>query len=444
MQQNIFDQNRQEELNTSAPLASRMRPDDLDEFVGQEHILAPGKLLNRMIRADRITSIILYGPPGTGKTTLARIIANQTKSEFTQLNAVTSGVKDIRKTIEKAKENLGMYQRRTILFIDEIHRFNKSQQDALLPAVEDGTVVMVGATTENPYFEVNAPLVSRSRIFQLKRLDESAIVRLLERALTDEKKGLGEKNIEIEENGLLHLAQLSNGDARSALNSLELAVLTTPENKEKKIVLDQNIIEDSIQKRVIHYDKDGDQHYDNISAFIKSIRGSDPDAALYWMAKMLWAGEDPKFIARRIIIAASEDVGNANPNALAVALNAFHAVEIIGLPEARIVLSQAVTYLASSPKSNASYKAINQALSDVRKKRTYEVPAHLRDAHYSGAKEFGHGEGYKYPHSYDNHYVKQSYLPKELEDRVYYQPEEIGEEIHLKQYLEETKYKHKG
>ncbi|HCX63738.1 MAG TPA: hypothetical protein DHN33_00825, partial [Eubacteriaceae bacterium] len=347
-------------------------------------------------------------------------------------------------TIEKAKENLGMYQRRTILFIDEIHRFNKSQQDALLPAVEDGTVVMVGATTENPYFEVNAPLVSRSRIFQLKRLDESAIVRLLERALTDEKKGLGEKNIEIEENGLLHLAQLSNGDARSALNSLELAVLTTPENKEGKIVLDQNIIEDSIQKRVIHYDKDGHQHYDNISAFIKSIRGSDPDAALYWMAKMLWAGEDPKFIARRIIIAASEDVGNANPNALTVALNAFHAVEIIGLPEARIVLSQAVTYLASSPKSNASYKAINQALSDVREKRTYEVPAHLRDAHYSGAKEFGHGEGYKYPHSYDNHYVKQSYLPKELEDRVYYQPEEIGEEIHLKQYLEETKYKHKG
>jgi putative ATPase len=443
MQQDFFTNNLKENLKKSGPLASRMRPKTLDGFYGQKHILAPGKLLYRMIEADRITSIILYGPPGTGKTTLARIIANKTKSNFTQLNAVTSGVKELREVIQKAKENLGMYNSKTILFIDEIHRFNKSQQDALLPAVEEGSVVLIGATTENPYFEVNAPLVSRSRIFRLNRLAPEEIADIIEKALENHENGFGKLKVDISPEALRHIAQVSNGDARNALNALELAVLTTKENQEGVISIDLETAQECIQKRVIHYDKDGDNHYDNISAFIKSIRGSDPDAALYWMSKMLWAGEDPKFIARRIIISASEDIGNADPNALNIAVSAFRALEIIGMPEARLSLAQAVTYLACSPKSNAAYMGVNKALSDIQNKLTGEVPMHLRDSHYKGAKSLGHGKGYKYPHDYENHYVKQSYMPPGMEDVTYYEPTELGFEKILKEYLENTKKNNK-
>ncbi|QSX08678.1 replication-associated recombination protein A [Alkalibacter rhizosphaerae] len=441
MQQNFFRQNADENLKTTGPLASRMRPDTLEAFVGQEHILGKDKLLYRMIQADRITSILLYGPPGTGKTTLARIIANTTKSNFVQLNAVVSGVKDIRQVLEQAREDLGLYGKRTILFIDEIHRFNKSQQDALLPSVEEGLVILIGATTENPYFEVNGPLVSRSRIFRLHRLDESAILTLLERAIKDEEKGFGSLEVQADPKALDHLAKVADGDARNALNALELAVLTTQPNDEGIIFIDVDTAVECIQKRVVQYDKEGDNHYDHASAFIKSIRGSDPDAALYWMAKMLWAGEDPKFIARRIVISASEDVGNADPQALDVAVNVFRAVEIIGMPEARIHLAQAVTYLASAPKSNASYMGINRALSDIQNKRSGDVPPPLRDASYKGAKSMGHGKGYLYPHDYDNHYVKQQYLPEGMEHVRYYHPTQLGYEKKLYDYLHETKYK---
>ncbi|SHE27989.1 replication-associated recombination protein A [Alkalibacter saccharofermentans] len=443
MQQDFFTNNLKDNLKKSGPLASRVRPTTLEGFYGQKHILAPDKLLFRMIEADRITSIILYGPPGTGKTTLARIIANKTKSNFIQLNAVTSGVKELREVIGKAKEDLGMYSAKTILFIDEIHRFNKSQQDALLPAVEEGTVVLIGATTENPYFEVNAPLVSRSRIFRLNRLSPDEIRDIMLKALRDKENGLGSLNVDISPDALRHIAQVSNGDARNALNALELAVLTTDEDENGIIAIDIDTAQECIQKRVIHYDKDGDNHYDNISAFIKSIRGSDPDGALYWMSKMLWAGEDPKFIARRIIISASEDIGNADPNALNIAVSAFRALEIIGMPEARLTLAQAVTYLACSPKSNASYIGVNKALSDIQNKRTGEVPMHLRDAHYKGAKSLGHGKGYKYPHDYEQHYVKQSYMPPGMEDVIYYEPTELGYEKVLKDYLDSTKNKNK-
>lgn len=441
MQQNFFQQNLQDTLKSTGPLASRMRPETLEDFVGQEHILGKDKLLTRMIQADRITSILLYGPPGTGKTTLARIIANTTQSNFVQLNAVVAGVKDIREVLDQARENLGLYGKKTILFIDEIHRFNKSQQDALLPAVEDGLVVLIGATTENPYFEVNGPLVSRSRIFRLNRLEEDAILRLLDRALQEPKRGFGALTINMDQKAKEHLAKVADGDARNALNALELAVLTTPPDEGGTIHIDLDTAMECIQKRVIQYDREGDNHYDHASAFIKSIRGSDPDAALYWMGKMLWAGEDPKFIARRIVISASEDVGNADPQALDVAINAFRAVEIVGMPEGRIHLAQAVTYLACAPKSNASYMGINRALSDIQNKRSGDVPTPLRDASYKGAKAMGHGKGYLYPHDFENHYVKQTYLPLGMESVRYYYPTEQGYEKTLKEYLNDTKFK---
>lgn len=441
MQENFFQQNMIENLKTTGPLANRMRPETLDEFVGQQHILGKDKLLYRMIRADRITSIILYGPPGTGKTTLARIIAKTTKSHFVQLNAVSSGVKDIRQVLDKAKEDLGLYGKRTILFIDEIHRFNKSQQDALLPSVEEGLVVLVGATTENPYFEVNGPLVSRSRIFRLNRLDEENILKLLHRALADKEKGFGNLKVDAQDEALEHLAKVADGDARNALNALELAVLTTPADEEEIIHIDVETAVECIQKRVVQYDKEGDNHYDHASAFIKSIRGSDPDAALYWLAKMLWAGEDPKFIARRIVISASEDVGNADPQALDVAINAFHALDFVGMPEGRIHLAQAVTYLACAPKSNASYMGLNRALSDIKNKRSGDVPKPLRDSHYKGAKSLGHGQGYMYPHDFEGHYVKQQYMPIGMEDVRYYYPTDLGYEKIISEYLNETKLK---
>lgn len=439
MQNNFFQINADLNKKKNAPLAVKMRPENLEDFVGQEHIIGKGKLLYRSIQADQLSSIILYGPPGTGKTTLARVIANNTKSNFMQLNAVTSGVADIRKAIDKAKEHLGMYDQRTILFLDEIHRFNKSQQDALLPAVEDGTIILIGATTENPYFEVNSPLISRSRIFQFNKLREQDIKRLLHKALDDNVNGYGLIPITIEEEAINHLAMMSEGDARTALNALELAVKTTQKNDKGIINIVLSVAEECIQKKAVVYDKKGDSHYDTISVFIKSIRGSNPHAALYWMAKMITAGEDPKFIARRLIISASEDIGNADPQALPLAIAAFKAVEIIGLPEARINLAQAVTYLACAPKSNASYVAINNALGDIQNQRIGEVPTHLRDTSYKGARELGHGKGYKYPHDYKDNYIEQGYLPKELENIKYYKPTENGFEKNIKESMEKKK-----
>ena len=381
---------------------------------------------------------MFYGPPGTGKTTLAKIIANTTKSKFRQINATTAGIKDIKETVEDAKADLGMYGTKTILFIDEIHRFNKSQQDALLPHVEDGTLVLIGATTENPYFEVNKALVSRSIVFELHQLEDKDIKKLLQRALTDVEKGMGAYHAEMDEDAMNFLANTANGDARTALNALELAVLTT-DPVDGKIHITLEVAEECIQKRALNYDKDGDNHYDTISAFIKSMRGSDPDAALYYLAKMIYAGEDPKFIARRVVICASEDVGNADPHALQVAVAAMEAVNFIGMPEGRIPLAQAVSYVACAPKSNAAYLGIDKALSDVRNIRIKKVPPHLKDAHYSGSKELGHGIGYKYAHDYPNHYVEQQYLPDELEGTVYYAPTENGVERRIKEYLRRLK-----
>ncbi len=434
----LFEYNRSLQGGREAPLAARMRPTTLDEFVGQEHIISKGKLLYRAIKSDRLSSVIFYGPPGTGKTTLAKIIANTTKSAFRQINATTAGIKDIKETVEDAKADLGMYGKRTILFIDEIHRFNKSQQDALLPHVEDGTVILIGATTENPYFEVNKALVSRSIVFELHQLEEKDIKTLLKRALTDMEKGMGAYHAEIDEDALSFLADTANGDARTALNALELAVLTTDaENGVVHITLET--AEDCIQKRALNYDKDGDNHYDTISAFIKSMRGSDPDAALYYLAKMIYAGEDPKFIARRVVICASEDVGNADPHALQVAVAAMEAVNFVGMPEGRIPLAQAVSYVACAPKSNAAYLGIDKALADVRTKRIKTVPPHLKDAHYSGSKDLGHGIGYLYAHDYPNHYVKQQYMPDELVGTVYYEPTDNGVERRIKEYLRRLK-----
>ena len=430
----LFEYNRSLQGGKEAPLAARMRPTSLEEFVGQAHIVGKGKLLYRAIQSDRLSSVIFYGPPGTGKTTLAKIIANTTKGAFRQLNATTAGVKDIKDTVADAKADLGMYGRRTILFIDEIHRFNKSQQDALLPHVEDGTVILIGATTENPYFEVNKALVSRSIIFELHPLEEKDIRALLKRALTDVERGMGVYHAEMDEDALAFLANTANGDARVALNALELAVLTTePEGGRLHITLE--IAEDCIQKRALNYDKDGDNHYDTISAFIKSMRGSDPDAALYYLAKMIYAGEDPRFIARRVVICASEDVGNADPHALQVAVAAMEAVNFVGMPEGQIPLAQAVSYIACAPKSNAAYMGLEKALSDVRTKRIKTVPPHLKDAHYSGSQELGHGIGYKYAHDYPGHYVKQQYLPDELVGTVYYEPTENGVERRIGEYL---------
>ena len=420
----LFEYNIEQNMKKNAPLAARMRPESLEEFVGQEHIIGKGKLLN---------SVIFYGPPGTGKTTLAKIIAKTTKRVFVQLNATTSGIKEIKDVVSEAKTRNGMTGGKTILFIDEIHRFNKTQQDALLPHVEDGTIVLIGATTENPYFEVNKALVSRSIIFELKQLESKDIEKLIKRAVTDSEKGYGYFDIDLKEDALKFLADMANGDARAALNAVELAVLTTDKNKDGKIVISMDVAQECIQKRALNYEKDGDNHYDTISAFIKSMRGSDPDAALYYLAKMIYAGEDPKFIARRIVICASEDVGNADP--LQVAVSAAEAVNFIGMPESRIILAQAVTYISCAPKSNASYMGIDMALSDVRNIKIKSVPNHLKDAHYSGAKELNHGVGYKYAHDYEGHYVKQQYLPDELAGRRYYEPSDNGVEKKIKESL---------
>lgn len=431
----LFEYNIEQNMKKNAPLAARMRPESLEEFVGQEHIIGKGKLLYRAIKADQLNSVIFYGPPGTGKTTLAKIIAKTTKRVFVQLNATTSGIKEIKDVVSGAKTRNGMTGGKTILFIDEIHRFNKTQQDALLPHVEDGTIVLIGATTENPYFEVNKALVSRSIIFELKQLESKDIEKLIKRAVTDSEKGYGYFDIDLKEDALKFLADMANGDARAALNAVELAVLTTDKNKDGKIVISMDVAQECIQKRALNYEKDGDNHYDTISAFIKSMRGSDPDAALYYLAKMIYAGEDPKFIARRIVICASEDVGNADPHALQVAVSAAEAVNFIGMPESRIILAQAVTYISCAPKSNASYMGIDMALSDVRNIKIKSVPNHLKDAHYSGAKELNHGVGYKYAHDYEGHYVKQQYLPDELVGRRYYEPSDNGVEKKIKESL---------
>lgn len=431
----LFEYNMSRQFNNKAPLAARMRPETLEEYVGQEHILSKGKMLYNVIKADKLGSIILYGPPGTGKTTLARVIANTTSRKFEQLNATTSGIKDIKDTVQRAKENAGMYNIGTILFIDEIHRFNKAQQDALLPHVENGTVTLIGATTENPYFEVNKALVSRSYVFELKPLEKKDLEKLILRAVRDKDKGYGNMDITIDDDAVGFIAELSNGDARRALNAIELAVLSSEPDENGKIKIDMELAQECIQKRALNYDKDGDNHYDTISAFIKSMRGSDPDAALYYLARMIYAGEDPKFIARRIMICASEDVGNADPHALQVAVSAAQAVNMIGMPESRIILAQAVTYVACAPKSNAAIMGIDTALSDVKNVTVSGVPMHLRDAHYSGALEMNHGVGYKYAHDYPGHYVKQQYLPDELVGKIYYEPSENGVEKRISESL---------
>lgn len=427
----LFEYMGQKNLKKESPLAARIRPATLEEFEGQEHIAGKNTLLYRAIKADRLTSIILYGPPGTGKTTLARIIANTTKSEFVQINATTAGIKDIKDTIEQAKTTIAISGKKTILFIDEIHRFNKTQQDALLPFVEDGTLTLIGATTENPYFEVNKALVSRSIVFELKHLSAANIKNIIKRSLNDKENGLGHFNCRIDDNALDFLADVSNGDARVALNAVELAVLTTNPDMDGVINITINVAEQCIQKRALNYDKTGDNHYDTISAFIKSMRGTDPDAAVYYLAKMLYAGEDPKFIARRIVICASEDVGNADPNALVVAVAAANATDFIGMPECRIILAHAAIYVASAPKSNAAYKAVNKAFSDVKTKHA-AVPYHLRTT----VKDLGHGIGYKYAHDYENNYVKQQYLPDELVNETYYEPSENGFEKTVKERLD--------
>lgn len=435
----LFDYVRQNTMKNESPLASRIRPETLDEVVGQQHIIGKDKLLYRAIQADKISSIIFYGPPGTGKTTLAKVIANTTSADFKQINATVAGKKDMEDVVAQAKNNLGMYGKKTILFVDEIHRFNKGQQDYLLPFVEDGTIILIGATTENPYFEVNGALISRSIIFELKPLDKEDIKTLIKRAVYDEKKGMGSLHADIDDEALTFLADVANGDARSALNAIELGILTTKPSEDGKIHINLKIAEQCIHKRVLKYDKDGDNHYDTISAFIKSMRGSDPDAAVYYLARMLYAGEDIKFIARRIMICASEDVGNADPQALVVATNACLAIERLGMPEARIVLSQAATYVACAPKSNAAYMAVDKALDIVKNEKTYGVPVHLQDAHYKSAGKLGHGIGYKYAHDYKNHYVKQQYLPDELEGTVFYEPTDNGYEKKIKEHLDKIK-----
>jgi putative ATPase len=423
-------------IDVLAPLASRMRPINFDQFIGQDHIVGTNTLLRRAIEVDRISSLIFYGPPGTGKTTLAEIISKKTKSVFVKLHAVTSGVKDIRDLTEKAAERKQVYQQRTTLFIDEIHHFNKTQQDALLPFVENGTIILIGATTENPFFEVNAALLSRSMIFTLKELDEENLDKILLQAITDNERGYGKIKIRIDDLAKQHFVRFADGDARRLLNALELAVATTPPNADGIIHITLEITEQSIQRKAVRYDKSGDQHYDTISAFIKSIRGSDPDAAIYWLARMLDAGENPRFIARRIIISASEDIGNADPNALYVAIAAFQAFELLGMPEGRIPLAQAVTYLATAPKSNASYVAINQALQDVKTQASGNVPTHLRDASYKGSARLGHGEGYLYPHNYEGNYIRQSYLPENISHKSYYVPTSNGYEKTIQNYME--------
>lgn len=431
----LFDYMRETSKEKESPLASRIRPTTLDEVVGQKHILGKDKLLYRAIKADKLSSVIFYGPPGTGKTTLAKVIANTTSALFKQINATVAGKKDMEAVIQEAKNALGMYGKKTILFIDEIHRFNKGQQDYLLPFVEDGTIVLIGATTENPYFEVNRALLSRSTIFELKPLEKEEIQTVLIRAITDSKRGMGSYHAKIEKDALEFLSDIAGGDARMALNAIELAILTTERNEDGWIFLTVEVLQECIQKRVVRYDKDGDNHYDTISAFIKSMRGSDPDAAIYYLARMLYAGEDIRFIARRIIICAAEDVGNADPQALVVAVAAAQAVERLGMPEARIPLAQAVVYIATAPKSNASYMAIDKALEIVKNRQIKTVPPHLQDCHYKGAVNLGHGVEYKYAHDYPKHYVEQQYLPDELVGMQFYQATDNGYEAKIKRYL---------
>ena len=435
----LFEYMREQKKETESPLASRLRPATLDEMVGQQHIIGKDKLLYRAIKADKLSSIILYGPPGTGKTTLAKVIANSTSAEFLQMNATSAGKKDMEDVISKAKNNMGMFGKKTILFIDEIHRFNKGQQDYLLPFVEDGTIILIGATTENPYFEVNGALLSRSIIFELKSLEKEDIKTLILRAVNEEKKGMGAYHAVIDEDALDFLADISNGDARAALTAVELGILTTERSEDGVIHITLSVASECIQKRVVKYDKSGDNHYDTVSAFIKSMRGSDPDAAVYYLARMLYAGEDIKFIARRIMICASEDVSNADPMALVVATSAAQAVERIGMPEAQIILAQAVTYVASAPKSNSAVNAISEAMETVKNTMTAPVPSHLQDAHYKSSSKLGHGIGYKYAHDYPNHYVEQQYLPDGLTDRKFYRPSENGYEQQIREYFHKIK-----
>ena len=434
----LFEYMRQQNMKDESPLASRLRPTTLDEVVGQQHIVGKDKLLYRAIKADKLSSIIFYGPPGTGKTTLAKVIANTTSAEFMQINATSAGKKDMEEVVAAAKNNQGMYGKKTILFIDEIHRFNKGQQDYLLPFVEDGTIILIGATTENPYFEVNPALLSRSVIFELKKLSTEDIRTLLLRAVNDTEKGMGSYHAQVDDDALEFLADMANGDARAALTAIELGILTTDRSEDGIIHITLDVASECIQKRVINYDKTGDNHYDTISAFIKSMRGSDPDAAVFYLAKMLYAGEDVKFIARRIMICAAEDVGNADPMALTVAVSAAQAVERIGMPESQIILSQAVTYVACAPKSNSAVNAIFAANEAVRNYQT-SVPAHLRDAHYKGAKKLGHGTDYKYAHDYPDHYVEQQYLPDGLTGEVFYEPSENGYEQQIRAYYKKIK-----
>lgn len=435
----LFEYMRQQNMKDESPLASRLRPTTLDEVVGQQHIVGKDKLLYRAIKADKLSSIIFYGPPGTGKTTLAKVIANTTSAEFMQINATSAGKKDMEEVVAAAKNNQGMYGKKTILFIDEIHRFNKGQQDYLLPFVEDGTIILIGATTENPYFEVNPALLSRSVIFELKKLSTEDIRTLLLRAVNDTEKGMGSYHAQMDDDALEFLADMANGDARAALTAIELGILTTDRSEDGIIHITLDVASECIQKRVINYDKTGDNHYDTISAFIKSMRGSDPDAAVYYLARMLYAGEDVKFISRRIMILASEDIGNADPQALQVAVAAAQAVERLGMPEARIVLAQAVTYMASAPKSNSAINAIDKAMRVVQETKTPPVPVHLQDAHYKSAGKLGHGKGYKYAHDYKNHYVKQQYLPDGLTGEVFYEPSENGYEQQIRAYYKKIK-----
>lgn len=435
----LFEYMRTTNQEKEAPLAARLRPVTLEEVVGQSHIIGKDKLLYRAIKADKISSIIFYGPPGTGKTTLAKVIANTTSAEFTQINATSAGKKDMEEVINKAKETLAMYAKRTILFIDEIHRFNKGQQDYLLPFVEDGTIVLIGATTENPYFEVNGALISRSIIFELKPLEKEDIKELLHRAVYDKEKGMGSFDAEIDEDALEFLADLSGGDARHALNAIELGVMTTDRSADGKIHITMAVAQECIQKRRLSYDKGGDDHYDTISAFIKSMRGSDPDAAVYYLAKMLSAGEQITFIARRIMICAAEDVGNADPMALTLAVSASLAVERVGMPEAQIILSQAAAYVACAPKSNAACNAIFAANEEIRRSGNLPIPTHLQDAHYKGAAKLGRGTGYQYAHDYPNHYVKQQYLPYELTGKVFYEPSWNGYESKIREHMKKIK-----
>lgn len=435
----LFEYMRSTKMEKESPLAARMRPRTLDEVVGQEHIIGRDKLLYRAIQADKVSSVIFYGPPGTGKTTLAKVIANTTSAEFTQINATISGKKDMEAVVEKAKELQGMYGKRTILFIDEIHRFNKSQQDYLLPFVEDGTVILIGATTENPYFEVNGALLSRSIIFELEPIPREAIKELLKKAVYDTDRGMGTYQAEIEDEALEFLADVSGGDARHALNAIELGIMTTERSEDGKIHITLEVAQECIQKRAVRYDKNGDNHYDTISAFIKSMRGSDPNAAVYYLARMLYAGEQVAFVARRIMICAAEDVGNADPQALVVATNASLAVERIGMPEAQIILAQAAAYVACAPKSNASCNAIFQAMGEVERTGNLPIPTHLQDAHYKGAAKLGRGTGYKYAHDYPNHYVEQQYLPYELNGKEFYQPGGNGYEMKIREHMKRLK-----